>query len=258
MEKNRFFQNSRLEYPLKWLLSYKTLNIQLILYAYAHKSVRFTTASTKKQNSLTIEFLRQDAIQKYRNTINKGVEYIVRNIEGLDDLYALSLSTYVLNLARHQYEDVAFGRLDAKATTKDDLKWWSKPVPDTDKNPWLGSLPRSVDVEMTSYAMMTLLRRNLVTDAIPVMKWLVRQRNTEGGFSSTQDTVVGIYALSKLGERLLSKDNNIAITFTYEGGGQSQMNINSANAMILQKHGVRICSKFFWVENFFCFVLSNL
>lgn len=143
----------------------------------------------------------------------------------------------MLNLARHPYEETAFGRMETKATTKDDLKWWSKPVPKDDKNPWFG-LPRSVDVEMTSYAMLTYLRRNLVSDAIPVMKWLVRQRNQEGGFSSTQDTVVGIYALSKLGEKLISKNNNMAITFTYEGGGQSQMNINAANAMILQKHVV--------------------
>ncbi|XP_043275099.1 CD109 antigen-like isoform X2 [Venturia canescens] len=185
--------------------------------------------------TLTAFLENPDSTEKYRNSINKGVDYIVRHIQDVDDLYALSLSTYVLNLTRHPHEDVAFNRLENKARSKEDLKWWSKPVPEGDKNPWF-SLPRSVDVEMTSYAMLTYLRRNLITDAIPVMKWLVRQRNTEGGFSSTQDTVVGIYALSKLGEKLLSGNNSVSITFMYEGGGQSQMNINSANAMILQKH----------------------
>ncbi|XP_015122489.1 CD109 antigen isoform X1 [Diachasma alloeum] len=186
--------------------------------------------------TLTAFLENPEAQQKYRNTINKGVDYIVRNMEGLDDLYALSICVYVLNLAKHPYEDVAFGNLEFKATTKDDMKWWNKTVDKDDKNPWFDALPRSVDVEMTSYTLMTYLQRNLVSDAIPVMKWLVKQRNPEGGFSSTQDTVVGIYALSKLGERLLTKNNNIAITINYEGGGRSTMNINGANAMILQKH----------------------
>lgn len=177
-----------------------------------------------------------DMTLKYRNIINKGVDYIVRNMEQLDDIYALSVCTYVLNLARHPYEDSAFHSLESKAMTKEDIKWWSKPVPKGDDNPWYSILPRSVDVEMTSYTLLTYLRRNLVSDSIAVMKWMVKQRNPEGGFSSTQDTVVGLYALSKLAEKLSTKSNDIAVTITYEGGGQSQMNINLANAMILQKH----------------------
>ncbi|XP_044019727.1 CD109 antigen-like isoform X2 [Aphidius gifuensis] len=186
--------------------------------------------------TLTAFLENPEAAGRYRNSVNRGVDYIAANIEELDDIYALSLCTYVLNLAKHINEDVAFNLLESKSMTKDDMKWWSKPVSKDDKNPWFGTLTRSADVEMTSYALLTYLNRNLISDSIPVMKWLVKQRNPEGGFSSTQDTVVGIYALSKLGEKLLTRNNNIAITINYEGGGQSQMNINPANAMILQKH----------------------
>lgn len=183
-----------------------------------------------------IAFLENaDSSEKYRNTINKGIDYVVRNMNDLEDVYALSICTYALNLAKHPYESTAFNLLEAKATTKDDLKWWSKPIPENDKNPWYHSLPRSVDVEMTSYALLTYLRRNLVTDSLPVMKWLVKQRNAEGGFSSTQDTVIGIQALASLGEKLATKSNAVSITFMYEGGGQTQMNINPDNSMILQK-----------------------
>ncbi|XP_076182301.1 CD109 antigen isoform X1 [Ptiloglossa arizonensis] len=171
---------------------------------------------------------------KYRNTINKGIDYIIRNMNDLDDVYALSICTYALNLAKHPYENTAFNLLESKAMIKEDLKWWSKPVPKDDKNPWY-SLPRPVDVEMTSYTLLTYLRRNVVTDSIAIMKWLVKQRNAEGGFASTQDTVIGIQALAKLGEKLASKNNSISITFMYEGGGQSHMNINPDNSMILQK-----------------------
>ncbi|XP_023288117.1 CD109 antigen isoform X2 [Orussus abietinus] len=176
----------------------------------------------------------ENAVKQYQNTINKGIDYVVRYMQDLDDVYALSLCTYVLNLASHPFEDTAYNLLESKAVTKDDMKWWMKPVPKNDKNPWY-SLPRSVDVEMTSYALLTYLRRNLITDSIPIMKWLVKQRNMEGGFASTQDTVIGIYALAKLGEKLATRSNNIAISFTYEGGEQKQLTINSGNSMILQK-----------------------
>ncbi|XP_034936868.1 CD109 antigen-like isoform X2 [Chelonus insularis] len=206
-----------------------------------HISHRDMQGGASKGLALTaftlIAFLENsDAIVKYKNTINKGVDYIVKNMEDLDDLYALSVCTYVLNLARHPYEDSAFNRLESKAMVKEDMKWWSKPVPKDDKNPWFNSLPRSVNVEMTSYTLLTYLRRNLVSDSMALMKWLVKQRNPEGGFSSTQDTVVGLFALSKLAEKLSTKSNNLAIKINYEGGGQSQININSENGMILQKY----------------------
>ncbi|XP_014601165.1 PREDICTED: CD109 antigen-like isoform X2 [Polistes canadensis] len=182
-----------------------------------------------------ISFLENpEATEKYRNNINRGVDYIVRNMDGLDDPYALSICTYVLNLAKHPYETNAFYALQSKALTENDIKWWSKPIAKDDKNPWHSLLPRSVDVEMTSYALLTYLRRHLIADSISIMKWLVKQRNSEGGFASTQDTVIGIYALAQLGARLMSKDNSVFISLFYEGE-QSQLSINSRNAMILQK-----------------------
>ncbi|XP_015181620.1 PREDICTED: CD109 antigen-like isoform X2 [Polistes dominula] len=182
-----------------------------------------------------ISFLENpEATEKYRNNINRGVDYIVRNMNGLDDPYALSICTYVLNLAKHPYETNAFYALQSKALTENDMKWWSKPIAKDDKNPWHSLLPRSVDVEMTSYALLTYLRRHLIADSIPIMKWLVKQRNSEGGFASTQDTVIGIYALSQLGAKLMIKDNSISISLLYEGG-QNQFSINSHNSMILQK-----------------------
>ncbi|XP_072743357.1 thioester-containing protein 1 allele R1 isoform X2 [Anoplolepis gracilipes] len=177
----------------------------------------------------------ENSVAKYRNTINKAVDYIVRNLEGLNDTYALSLCAYALNLAKHPYETSAFNFLESMATTKQGIKWWSKPIPKDDKNPHY-SLPRSVDVEMTSYALLSYLRRNLVADAIPVMKWLVKQRNTEGGFASTQDTVIGLQALAKLAEKLSKDAGSVRISFKYGKDGQGNININSDNSMVLQKH----------------------
>jgi CD109 antigen len=72
------------------------------------------------------------------------------------------------------------------------MKWWRKPIGvDGQKNPWYG-LPNSVDVEMTAYGLLTYIQRGLVQDALPVMKWLITQRNEQGGFASTQVNTLGV------------------------------------------------------------------
>lgn len=45
---------------------------------------------------------------------------------------------------------------------------------------------RPLDVETTSYGLLTYVLRGLTRDAIPIMRWLTRQRNQYGGFQSTQ------------------------------------------------------------------------
>lgn len=77
----------------------------------------------------------------------------------------------------------------------DGHKWWKRAERKSDaKNPWAQE-PNSVDVEMTSYALLTYLQRGLLEDALPILSWLVSQQNDQGGFASTQ--VCSILILNK-------------------------------------------------------------
>ncbi|KAJ9579456.1 hypothetical protein L9F63_024438, partial [Diploptera punctata] len=182
-----------------------------------------------------IAFLEnQHKTQLYRNTISKALDYIVKNLEGVDDIYALALSSYALNLAQHARKDVVFNIFESKAHSSADYEWWKKSIAKDDRNPW-HSLPSSVDVEMTAYGLLTYLQRGLVQDALPIMKWLISQRNEQGGFASTQDTVIGLQALAKLAERLSSSVTDITVSFTYPGGSATPIKVNKGNSMILQK-----------------------
>jgi CD109 antigen len=53
-----------------------------------------------------------------------------------------------------------------------------------------------VAVEATGYALLALLEHGDQFNASRAARWLVTQRNAFGGFNSTQDTVVGIQALT--------------------------------------------------------------
>lgn len=46
--------------------------------------------------------------------------------------------------------------------------------------------PRPVDVEMTSYALLTYMSLGDTERGLPIVRWLTAQRNSLGGFSSTQ------------------------------------------------------------------------
>lgn len=53
-----------------------------------------------------------------------------------------------------------------------------------------------------------------------------------------QDTVIGLQALAKLAEKLSKDTTSVPIVFKYEDSGQTYMNVNSGNSMILQKQMV--------------------
>ena len=170
--------------------------------------------------------------------MNMAVDFLTRELPTLSDPYALALVTYVLHLAENPSRDQAFDMLQAKANnSNEEFRFWAKPRSEKDKsNPW-ASLTQSVDVEMTAYSLLTYLQRGLVTEALPIMRWMVAQRNSNGGFASTQDTVIGLYALAKLAEKITVPNTNINVKVKHNTGAEG-FALTRENAMTLQKFKV--------------------
>lgn len=150
----------------------------------------------------------------------------------------MALASYALQLANHAGKDIILDKFDRLAVINGDKKNWNKPVPESDKNSEWYSKPNSVNVEMTAYGLLAILAAGHFTDGLPVMKWLLSQRNDQGGFESTQDTVVGLQALAKFAEQISSKNNNIQIVASYGEKAETTLKLNGANAMILQSYKV--------------------
>ena len=51
------------------------------------------------------------------------MDYIVRNLEDLDDIYALAVSSYALSLAQHSAKDAVFNLFETKAKTSGKWAW---------------------------------------------------------------------------------------------------------------------------------------
>ncbi|XP_049537271.1 CD109 antigen-like isoform X10 [Anopheles darlingi] len=229
---------SVIDKSLEWLSDHQAPNGSFPeVGVVSHKDMQGGSGSGVALTAYTlIAFLENyNLVNKYKNTINKAIDYVYRNTESLDDTYALALAAYALQLADHSAKGVILAKLDAKASTDTDSKWWHKPIPESDaKNPWYGK-PNSVNVEMSAYAMLTFIEAGLDTDALPIMKWLIGQRNDKGGFQSTQDTVVGLQALAKLAAKISSPNNDVTIAVNYRQDMEIRMIVDAENGMILQK-----------------------
>ncbi|CAG7733701.1 unnamed protein product, partial [Allacma fusca] len=173
---------------------------------------------------------------RFSSAINLALDYVSRGLDGNDDPYSVALITYAMHMANHPLRDGAFNLLESMAKIKDDgqQKYWErKKTAFDEKNPWTDNT-RPITVETTAYALRTYMQRNLIGDSIPVVRWLLEQRNERGGFISTQDTVVGLAALATFARYTRSASTEMNIHVTYEGGSHD-FQINSNNAIVLQE-----------------------
>ncbi|XP_064474631.1 alpha-2-macroglobulin-like isoform X3 [Ornithodoros turicata] len=72
----------------------------------------------------------------------------------------------------------------------------------------------SADVETAAYAVLTYVKlggQENLNKAQPIVRWMATQRNSRGGFSSTQDTVLGLQALSAFSSHLSKDPVDVAV-----------------------------------------------
>lgn len=236
-------QESIIEKALDWLSKTQAPNGSFPEVGHvSHKDMQGGSGEGIALTAYTlITFLEnRSSIPKYKNAIDKALDYVVRNVDAIDDTYAMALAAYALQLADHSYKNAFLSKLDTKSVNEDGKKFWNKTLPESEKKSYdyFHSKPNSVNVEMSAYGLLAFVEAGLDTDALPILKWLISQRNEQGGFASTQDTVVGLQALGKLGGKISSKDKNIQVLFEFGEGAQKQLSMNAENAMVLQTYEV--------------------
>lgn len=196
-----------------------------------------------------ITFLEKGNTTKYQKNIEKALNYVKNHLESVKDNYSLAIIAYALQIAKDPTADLFLNKLAIRAEKKDGKSFWKKDIPKSEgpKNFWQ-SEPKSINVEMTAYGLQAYVEAGNDTDAIPIMRWLVAQRNENGGFESTQDTVVGLQALAKIAAKIFSPNNEIEIEVKPDVGSPTKLSLNRANSLILQKNELNSESRNFQVS----------
>ncbi|XP_069835812.1 alpha-2-macroglobulin-like protein 1 isoform X1 [Dendropsophus ebraccatus] len=153
--------------------------------------------------------------------------------------YKLALKAYAFTLAKmDENRAAAMEKLNQQANKTGGLLYWTQePKSDSDSY-W--SKPKPADVEMTSYGLLSLASRENPTkrelgDMSSMVRWLSKQQNANGGFSSTQDTVVALQALSKYAGLISRKAEGMTVDVTGQNGFKRRFNIDNDNRLLLQK-----------------------
>jgi len=181
-----------------------------------------------------------------KNSINNAAKCLVndgkKNNFFSDDLYSLSLANYALNLAstdgyNPQLKRDAKGFKDAldekKNTSIPGALFWDAKTSRNTNRYWY--YPRSLAVEVTAYNIMSLILEERTDEAVNAVKWLAKNKNSQGGFSSTQDTVVGLQALSQYGNIIGGYSTDLIVQVSSGGGEISSLKLNEDNKQVLKR-----------------------
>ena len=125
-------------------------------------------------------------------------------------------------------------KAQSRKTSVVDTRFWS---PDN-KSACRTCRASSVAVELTAYMVQVLLLQGRLEEARPSVKWLGSQRNSMGGFVSTQDTVVALQALAMYSREVASDPTNMLVKVIRQDKAV-YMKVREDNKLLLQ---VRCCS----------------
>ncbi|KAM9435516.1 CD109 antigen [Clarias gariepinus] len=164
----------------------------------------------------------------YDSQISSAMNYLTSRLsQGIFSNYSLCLVTYALSLAKSPSAVIALDELMNRAQMYDGIPMWSTGV----TGMWQ---PRSADIEMASYTLLSLYMLGNVEQALSLMKWLSRQRNHLGGYGSTQDTVIALQALSAFASLGSTEQINLNITVNMQMTTVATFIIDRTNYLLHQ------------------------
>uniref|UniRef100_A0A4Y0BF53 Thioester-containing protein 1 n=1 Tax=Anopheles funestus TaxID=62324 RepID=A0A4Y0BF53_ANOFN len=139
---------------------------------------------------------------KHAAVIQKTMNYLSTQIESIQEPYDLSIATYALMLNGHSMRDKALSRLLVMSSFTNDFtkRYWRT----TNR------------IEAAGYALLSFVLAEKYVEGIPVMRWLLNQRYVTVSHLRTQDTFVGLKALTKLTEKISPSRNDYTIQVKYK------------------------------------------
>ncbi|KAJ8368236.1 hypothetical protein SKAU_G00082640 [Synaphobranchus kaupii] len=166
--------------------------------------------------------------------VEKSLECLKAATGNMDHLYTTALLAYTFTLAGDaETRNALITHLHKVAITKGGSRYWKRAETSEER-------PDSLEVEMTSYVLLALLSGPSLPDfglsyASTIVSWLTKQQNSYGGFSSTQDTVVALHALSLYGAAIFSPEGSSVVTVESAGGYSHTFKLDQDNRLLYQE-----------------------
>ncbi|XP_053549024.1 ovostatin-like [Bombina bombina] len=167
-------------------------------------------------------------------------------------MYNQALMVYAFTLARNwERRDYLLKQLKQVAIIKGGTMHWERERKNEKINiPFLPHPNSPADVEITSYILLSIAKGpNITKDDSNTMAqiavWVIQQQNSNGGFRSTQDTVVALQALSASAQVIYTPNahHNVIVTrrnrAVKKGNTKvAQCSMNQENRLLVQRQSL--------------------
>jgi CD109 antigen len=181
------------------------------------------------------------------NAITKAQSYLEGKLASTTDSYAICIVAYALTLSGSAKSSEAIAKLNSIAVKDGGSTHWTNAdgqskQSNTDDFLYYPYHAPSADIEMTGYALLAITATGNVANGLPVAKWLSQQRNSLGGWSSTQDTCVALEALATYAAAVHGEAGSLDIELTSAIDEQfiHILSVDSENALVLQQAEVPV------------------
>uniref|UniRef100_A0A670YSE7 CD109 antigen n=1 Tax=Pseudonaja textilis TaxID=8673 RepID=A0A670YSE7_PSETE len=220
-----------MERTTAWILSHQKFNGEFeepgrVLHTELQGGTSDSVSRTAYILTTLLEFNEID------NSIKKALGFLEFQLNNIVlDNHTLALVTYALSLAKSPAAKGALNKLNERSERQGKLRFWTSPSSGLSSS-WQ---PRSADIEVAGYALLSHFIQQRLLEAIPIMKWLSKQRNHLGGYSSTQDTIVALQALSTFAT--LTADSVTEMDVTVNGSMEENptvFHIDQENRFVLK------------------------
>ena len=180
--------------------------------------------------------------ENFDTIIEKTYQCVMKNTSNNDNqnIYLQSMATYASILYENKIntngsnpnagnpDNLVNSLISAANTTMSGKLFWTT-----------GKQNKARDVEITAYNVLSLTLQNKLSEALKAIRWLSTNRNSYGGFVSTQDTMVALQAMSEYSLKISSKENDLNVKVGI-GNPITEQNfaVDEDNKLILQKEKI--------------------
>ncbi|XP_029452719.1 CD109 antigen-like [Rhinatrema bivittatum] len=241
-----FIDSTIISRTMQWLIGFQDMNTGQFTEPgrVIHSELQGGQNGPITLTAYIVAVILEDAVCRnmYASQVTKAIQFLEGKLaQGIDSNYTLSIVTYALSLANSTQASLALNQLNGRAETNAETKFWSSPTTGL-SNYWQ---PRSSDIETAAYGLLSHFQQNRINEGIPILKWLSQQRSHLGGYSSTQDTIMALQAMSQFASRYSVGNTGLTISVTGPGSTlQTTFQINSQNLLVLQSHQLNVFQSF--------------
>ncbi|XP_049582718.1 alpha-2-macroglobulin-like [Syngnathus scovelli] len=162
--------------------------------------------------------------------VTKSLSCLKDSLNDHSNTYTTALLAYVFTLAGDEKTRAQLlEHLDSIKIQKDGFTHWSQKSTKSFE---------SLSVEISSYVLLAKLSSSPTAEdlgyASGIVRWLTSQQNYYGGYSSTQDTVVALQALSLYSTLVFSPGGESTVTVS-SPSGQRVFEVNQNNKLLYQE-----------------------